>query len=207
MYSVKTNYHSAVLETLRKQEAGVEVVSGFELYLVLKMGFLPATIVFNGPCKSNEDLELAIQNDLLVINADSFSELRRIDRLAAKHHKKVNVGLRLNTQYSWKKFGVPIQNAEQFFIAGTKLKNVTLNSIHLHLGTDIHSTTPYANAINDIAELMGLLKKKKIEIDFLDLGGGFTKSNVGRWLGTTFLQMLREFLFHRTGKKLPLLKT
>jgi diaminopimelate decarboxylase len=162
MYSVKTNYHSAVLETLRKQEAGMEVVSGFELYLVLKMGFSPSKIVFNGPCKSNEDLELAIKNDLLLINADSFSELKRIDKMAAKNHKRINVGLRLNTRYTWKKFGVPIQYSEQFFRAGAKLKNIKLNSIHVHLGTDIHSTTPYTHAVADVTRLMSLLKKSGI---------------------------------------------
>ena len=128
------------------------------------------------------------------INADSFSELKRIVKMAAKNHKRINVGLRLNTRYAWKKFGVPIQYSEQFFRAGAKLKNVKLNSIHVHLGTDIRSTTPYTHAVADVTRLMSLLKKSGIAIEFLDLGGGFTKGNVGRWGGMTFLQTVTKWL-------------
>lgn len=194
MYSVKTNYHPAVLAVLKTLGAGAEVVSGFELYLALKMGFSPSSIVFNGPCKSADELDLAIRNDVFLINADSTSELSRIEKVAARRGKIINVGLRVNTQYGWKKFGIPIEHAENAFKLGTKLKNINLSALHIHLGTSIRSIKPYIHAVGALAELMSSLERMGVRIDLLDLGGGFTTSSAGRWIGAALFQAISKEL-------------
>ena len=181
-YSVKTNYLPAILRILHANGAGMEVVSGFELYLALKIGVPPEKIIYNGPSKTMEELELAVENDILLINADSMNEVRRIQTVAARHGKKVNVGIRVNIEsLTWKKFGIPLAHAPQVFQSARGLKNIQLSGLHAHIGTGIRNPGVYVATLKHLLELMVKLAESGIWINFLDIGGGFPAAGVGKW--------------------------
>jgi diaminopimelate decarboxylase len=181
-YSVKTNYLPAILSILHSKGAGMEVVSGFELYLALKTGVSPSRIIFNGPSKTVEELDFAIKSGILLINADSTSELQKIDKIGNKYGKVIDVGIRINIEtITWKKFGIPQEYAEEAYKFASKLKNINVRGLHVHIGTGISNPKPYIWALDHLLKLMRKLRDIGIRIDFLDIGGGFPASGVGRW--------------------------
>lgn len=197
-YSVKTNYVPAILSILHSQGASIEIVSGFELYLALKTGVPPSKIIFNGPSKTLEELDLAVRNGVFLINADSVSELQKINKLGKQHGKVVEVGIRVNPVETWKKFGIPLEYAEEAFKYASKLKNVKVRGIHAHVGTNILHTELYVLTLDKLLRLMRNLQKIDITIDFLDIGGGFPAHGVGRWGG-----FLRNSIIDALSARLP----
>ena len=95
-FSVKSNYNSAILRIIKENGLGADVVSDGELKKVLSLGFKPYKIVYSGVGKKFEELRFAISKNILLINVESESELKNIQKLARKFRKKVSVGLRLN---------------------------------------------------------------------------------------------------------------
>jgi diaminopimelate decarboxylase len=94
-YSYKTNYLPAVCNILHQEGAGAEVVSAFELLLAKKLGVLSSKIIFNGPGKSDSEIEMIIDDDIALVNADSIEELERINQIAKAKGKIVDVGIRV----------------------------------------------------------------------------------------------------------------
>ena len=212
-YSVKTNYLPAILSILHSKGAGMEVVSGFELYLALKTGVPPNRIIFNGPSKTVEELDFAIKSGILLINADSTSELEKINALGNKHGKKIDVGIRVNIEtITWKKFGIPLEYAQGVLKFASKLKNIKVRGVQVHIGTDISDPKPYVWTLDQLLKLLRKLPDIGIEIDFLDIGGGFPASGVGRWAERDFLidalpRRLRESRLRFSMKFLDMLKS
>ena len=95
-FSVKSNYNSAILRIVKEHGLGADVVSDGELKKVLSLGFKPSKIVYSGIGKKFEELKFAISKNILLINVESESELKNIEKLAKKFKKRVNLGLRLN---------------------------------------------------------------------------------------------------------------
>ena len=95
-YSVKANSNLSVIRTLSNLGAGADVVSGGELLRALKGGVSPKKIVFSGVGKTDQELEMAIESDILQINAESLSELSRLNIIAEKYNKIPKVGIRVN---------------------------------------------------------------------------------------------------------------
>jgi diaminopimelate decarboxylase len=212
-YSVKTNYLPAILSILHSNGASMEVVSGFELYLALKTGASPNRIIFNGPSKTAEELDFAIKSGILLINADSTSELQKIDRIGKKYGKVIDVGIRINIEtITWKKFGIPLEYAEDACRFASKLENVKVRGLHVHIGTDISNPKPYVWTLDHILKLVRKLRSIGIQIDFLDIGGGFPASGVGRWAARDPLidalsRRLRNSRLRFSTKFLDLLKS
>lgn len=206
-YSIKTNYLPAILSILHSEGASMEAVSGFEVYLALKIGVPPNKIIFNGPAKTLNELDFAIKNDIFLINADSRSELKKIDKIGKKYEKVINVGIRTNIEtITWKKFGIPLQYAGEAFKFSSRLKNVKVRGLHVHIGTKVSATKPYVWTLDKLLGLMRKIRKAGIVIDFLDIGGGFAVGGVGKrayrnfainviipqWLRKSRLRFLRK---------------
>ena len=212
-YSVKTNYLPAILSILRSQGASMEVVSGFELYLAFKIGVPPNKIVFNGPSKTTKELDYAIRKGTLLINADSTSELQKINKLGKKHGKKIDVGIRVNIEtITWKKFGIPLEYAEEAFEFASRLKNIKVRGLHVHIGTNISTVKPYVWTLDSLLKLMRRLRDIGIDIDFLDIGGGFPSGGVGKWADRDFFidvlsQRIRKSKLRFLTKSLDALKS
>jgi diaminopimelate decarboxylase len=171
-----------------QEGAGAEVVSGGELYIALKTGVDPAKIVYNGINKTDEELATAIKAGVGIINIESFSELKRIDKIAQNRGNIAKVGVRVNPGISPKthphiltgaresKFGLHIENNQAFeaYKLAKNLENVEIKGIHAHIGSQITEVSPYEETTRKIMDMVGRLKKElQVDLEYINLGGGF----------------------------------
>tara|TARA_B100001057_G_scaffold464404_2_gene519571 strand:- start:809 stop:2038 length:1230 start_codon:yes stop_codon:yes gene_type:complete len=181
-FAAKSNSNLSILRLLGRLGAGADVVSGGELLKALKAGIKPKKIVFSGVGKSEEELKIAINKNILLINCESESEAKLINKLARKSNKIVSIGFRLNPNIDAKthkkistgkaenKFGLSITNFKKFLNVLPKMKNVKLEALSVHIGSQILSDKPYKKTLQVMSKL---ILEKKLNLKFVDLGGGF----------------------------------
>jgi diaminopimelate decarboxylase len=176
-YSYKTNPLPGVIRALHDFGAGAEVISHFELWLALKLNVPPENIIFNGPGKTPESLELAISNKIKLVNIDAADEIDSIGRIAAKYRHRQKVGVRVITSVGWaSQFGLSLHNgsALEAFRRLIALEHVVPCGLHIHLGTGIKNVGIYLQAIREILEFsIQLDRNLGIKIQYFDVGGGF----------------------------------
>ncbi|MFC1645688.1 diaminopimelate decarboxylase family protein [Candidatus Omnitrophota bacterium] len=181
-YSYKTNPVPGVLNILHQQGAGAEVISSFELWLAFKQGVSPDKIIYNGPYKSDESLRMAIDKQIKLINIDSFDEIEKISTIAKELGKVPQVGIRVCSDVGWvNQFGFKIKTGEAFqaYKKCVTHKHLKLCGIHVHLGTCLKDPLIYTVAIDTVLKFINEIKDKLgIEIEYLDLGGGFAVPTV-----------------------------
>ncbi len=189
-YSVKSNNNLQILKNIKKLGLGADVVSQGELMKVLKAGINSKKIVFSGVGKTTEELKFAIKKNILLINAESESEVEEIEKIAKKQKKKVSIGLRLNPNTDAKtikkistgrkedKFGLTKNKFLNLVKKYEKSKFVKLKCLSVHIGSQITSHIPYANMLNTVSQV---IKKSNYYFEYIDLGGGmgikYHKSN------------------------------
>jgi len=181
-FSMKSNSNMSVCKALVNEGAGLDIVSGGELYKALKVGCPPENIVYASVGKKEEEIEAAIRKNILFFNVESVPELIMIDTVARRLKKKPNVALRLNpdvkadtheyitTGTKEKKFGIDFKSAEDIFDNANKYSNVYLKGIHLHIGSQITETGPFVEAIS---RTLDFIDRSNIEIEWMNIGGGF----------------------------------
>ncbi len=181
-FSVKANSNINILRILKKMGSGADVVSGGELLKTLKSGIKPNKIVFSGIGKTEEELKLAIKKNILLINVESENEAELINQISGKMKKKTSIGIRLNpdinapthkkisTGKAEDKFGLSKKNLITFCQNINKLKNLKLEAISVHIGSQILSENPFKKTLKVLEEI---ILKTKINFKFVDLGGGF----------------------------------
>ncbi len=183
-YATKANSNLAILNTLAKKGSGIDVVSGGELFKALKAGFPPEKIVFNGNGKTRQELEYALENDLLMINVDSINELFVLNQIASEKTKKAKIAIRVNpdvnpithhyiaTGLAKSKFGVNIHEVKDIYLQASKLENVEIKGIHCHVGSQIIQTNLYGEVLQKVIKLAEELHEIGIIIEYINLGGG-----------------------------------
>ena len=180
-FAVKANANLKLLKEIKKFGLGADVVSLGELAKALKAGIQAQKIVFSGVGKTSEELSFAIDKKILLINAESKSEILEIERIAKRKKKIVNIGIRLNPNTDAKtlsqistgkkhdKFGLP----EKYFLELVKyVKNsqfMNLKCISVHIGSQILSHQPYEKMLKVVDRI---IKKSNYKFKFIDLGGG-----------------------------------
>ena len=181
-FSTKSNSNLQILKVLSKLGAGADVVSGGELLKALKAGINSKKIVFSGVGKTEDELKLAINKNILLINCESESEAKLVNNIAKRSGKKVSIGFRLNPNIDAKthkkistgkaenKFGLSITDFKTFLKTLSSLKNVKLDALSVHIGSQILSDAPFKKTIYVIKNLV---KELKLNLQFVDLGGGF----------------------------------
>ena len=181
-FAAKSNSNLNILRVLGKLGAGADVVSGGELLKALKAGIRPNKIVFSGVGKTEEELKIAINKKILLINCESESEAKLVNNLAKKLRKKVSIGFRLNPNVDAKthknistgkaenKFGLSIKNFKVFLKTVKTFKNVKLEALSVHIGSQILNDTPFRKTLNVMSKL---IKGLKLNLKYVDLGGGF----------------------------------
>lgn len=200
-YSVKTNNEISVLKILAKEGSWAEIVAGYELELCKKAGFPPHKTIFDGPCKSDEEIELGIKSGIHAFYADSVGEFDRLNALARKMDKTVGVGLRINlglrsvlegpAETYIGKFGVDYEKAFEILVSASTLPNLKVIAISTHLGSQILSVEPYLKAVGKMFRLASELYKGGIAIQEINLGGGFpSQTLVKMTLPSFFLSMM-----------------
>ena len=180
-FSVKSNSNLQILREIKKSGMGADVVSKGEMMQALKAGISPKKIVFSGVGKKTDELKFAIEKKILLINAESESEIFEIERLAKSKKKIVNIGIRLNPNIDAKtlkkistgkhedKFGLT-EKAFLNILNNFKDSNfVKVKCLSVHIGSQITDYKPYSKMINVLDKI---IKKSKHLFDYIDLGGG-----------------------------------
>ncbi len=180
-YAVKANSNLGILKEIKKNNLGADVVSGGELMKALKAGINPKKIVFSGVGKTTNEIEYAINKNILLINAESKSEILEIEKISKKKKKIVNVGIRLNPNTDAKtlnqistgkkenKFGVDQKVFMQLVNTIKKSKHLNLKCLSVHIGSQILSNKPYQKMLKVINKI---IKLSNYNFEYVDLGGG-----------------------------------
>ena len=180
-FAVKSNTNINILREIKELNLGADVVSIGELMKALKAGIKPQKIVFSGVGKTSSEIEYAINKKILLINAESKSEILEIKKIAKKKKKIVNIGVRLNpntdantlsqisTGKKENKFGVDEKVFLQLFKYIKSSKYLNLNCLSVHIGSQILSHKPYQKMLLVVDKL---IKKLNYNFQYIDLGGG-----------------------------------
>jgi diaminopimelate decarboxylase len=184
-YAVKANSNLAVLRLLRDLGAGADIVSGGELARALAAGFEPGRIVFSGVGKTDEELTAAVEAGIGHVHLESTAELAALGRIAARLGRSVRVGIRVNpdvtadthpyiaTGQGGIKFGVPVDQVVPLALAVGEHPLLTLDTIAMHIGSQLLDPRPYAEGIGRLLELIDRLCEAGVStIRSLDVGGG-----------------------------------
>ncbi len=185
-FAVKSLLNLHVLELMVREGAGFDVTSGGELYRCLQAGADPKKIVFAGVGKTDRELTEALQAGIGLFNVESEQEFENLSRLAGRLGVKPRAALRVNpdvydpkthtytvTGKKETKFGVDIERAQRFFESYGRDDNVTLDAIHIHIGSPIYSPQPYVQAIEKTLSLIDELSTRGLPVRCLDIGGGY----------------------------------
>jgi len=182
-WSYKTNYMSAVCNVFHQEGSWAEVVSGFEYDKAILNGVDGSKIIFNGPDKTEEDLEKAIKNESL-IHIDHLDELYSVIELTDKLKKKPKVAIRVNMDTGiypmWDRFGFNYENGQAWDALNKIMRSdkLELVGLHCHIGTFMLTAQAYGTAAYKMADLaLGVKKKYNHDIKYIDMGGGFASKN------------------------------
>lgn len=183
-YSAKANTSLGVLKTLCDQGAGLDIVSGGELFKGLKAGFKPDTIVYSGVGKRIDEIDFALNSDILMFNIESREELDVLQERAKTLGKTARISIRVNPDVDPKthphistglkknKFGIDTENAMETYAAASRMDHVAIIGIDCHIGSQITQVHPFEEALQSLIELIDRLKAMGIGIRYLDMGGG-----------------------------------
>ena len=190
-YAIKANSNQAIIKLMASLGAGADVVSIGELERAIMAGVNPKKIIFEGIGKTNEDISFALSKSIRLINVESIDELQRINSIAIKQNKIVDIGIRLNpnidgqtidkisTGKKTDKFGIDTEKLRDIFQILEVSKNVNLIGISCHIGSQIFN-------INIFTEIF---KKMKINAQlFIDNGYLIKHVDLGGGLGVTYQQ-------------------
>ena len=180
-FAVKSNTNINLIREIKKFGLGADVVSMGELMIAIKAGINPKKIVFSGVGKTFEEINYAINKKIFLINAESESEIKQIEKIAKLKKKKIQIGVRLNPNTDAKtlsqistgkkenKFGVNGKTFIRIVNNYKNSKNIELKCLSVHIGSQILDHKPYEKMLKSISEI---LKKIKYRFEFIDLGGG-----------------------------------
>jgi diaminopimelate decarboxylase len=188
-FSVKANSNIALLRTFTNEGGGFDIVSGGELFRVLKAGADPKKIVFSGVGKRKDEIEYALDSGILMFNVESEHEMVALDEIAGGIGKKAPISLRINpdvdpqthpyisTGMKKAKFGVEIKRSLESYKRAAAMPHLEVVGVDCHIGSQLTSVSPFVDALARVREyldrvLVGSLKKEGAQIRYLDLGGG-----------------------------------
>ncbi|MFH0953169.1 MAG: diaminopimelate decarboxylase [Verrucomicrobiota bacterium] len=183
-FSVKVNTNAAVIRTFADLGAGADVVSGGELFRARRAGVPADRIVFAGVGKTVEEIEYALKEGILFFTVESEAELERIAECAVRLRQTARVALRVNPDVDPKthryistgkkenKFGLDLVRAERAYEQASRLSNLEIVGLHMHIGSQILSPEPYAESLEKVAGLCQQLKRRFPSFKYIDFGGG-----------------------------------
>jgi diaminopimelate decarboxylase len=183
-YAVKANDHLAILDIFRGLGAGADVVSLGEFMRTQRAGIAPGHVVFSGVGKSPAELGAAIAANIGQVNIESLEELNMLAAVAARLGRPVRVALRMNpdvdagthekitTGLAGNKFGIPAADIPFVYAHAARLPHIEPVGLALHIGSQILSPSPYAQAYHKAAAMVRKLRELGQTVSVLDLGGG-----------------------------------
>lgn len=208
-YSVKANSNLTILKVLVNKGAGLDIVSGGELFRAKKAGCPPRKIVYASVGKTTGEIEEAIKAGILFFNVESYPELQNIQHIAKRLRQAVNVSLRINPDVEPKthkyittgkltnKFGIDFKSAKQVILLARAFSYLKISGLHIHIGSQITTPEPYVAALKKVIAFIAELKKEGIVLEYLNIGGG---------LGIIYDNETPQTAQKFAAKVLPLLK-
>lgn len=190
-FSVKSNSNLSICKILAEAGSGFDVVSGGELFRVIKAGGDPSKIVFAGVGKTDREIQYALENDIFMFNVESQAELNHINQLAKEAGKVAKVALRINPDIDAKthaktttgkrenKFGIDFSEAEGLIKQSAQYGSIELCGLHVHLGSPIYTVDPYVSSLRKIVKLIEKCRGVGLDIEYMNIGGGYCISYTG----------------------------
>ena len=183
-YAVKANANPKVLRIIREAGLGVDCVSGGEIEASVKAGFPSSKIVYAGVGKSDWEINLGLDNDILCFNVESIPELEVINELAAAKGKVARVAFRLNpnvgahthanitTGLAENKFGIDMRDMLKVIEVASQMANIKVVGLHFHIGSQILDMGDFEALCNRVNELQNELERHRIRLEHINVGGG-----------------------------------
>jgi len=183
-YSAKANTSLGILKILCEEGAGLDIVSGGELFKGLQAGFRPEIIVYSGVGKRIDEIDFALQTGILMFNIESREELDVLQERATTLGRTARISIRVNpdvdplthphisTGLKKNKFGIDVETALETYAAASRMHHVEIVGIDCHIGSQITQVHPFEEALNSLIDLVDRLKGMGIDIRYLDMGGG-----------------------------------
>ncbi len=195
VFAVKANNNIHLLKKMKSLGIGADVVTIGEIKAAERAGISHNDMVMNGNAKTEEELEYAIRNEFFMINVDSADEYEIVEELAKKLNKKPNISFRLNPDVDPKthphistglkenKFGINFEVGYLLIKEAYRSPYINLKGIHTHIGSQILEVSPFYDAFSKVKELLERLRRKGIELQYYNIGGGwgidYTKNGKG----------------------------
>ncbi len=182
-FAVKSNSNRAVLRTVADLGGGFDIVSAGELQRVIAAGGQAGKCAFAGVGKSEAEIRYALEQGVYTFNVESEAELKRIDAIAGRLKKKAPVAVRVNpnveahthakitTGTYENKFGIAFEEIEKVYARASRMKNLWLRGVQMHIGSQITESTPFETAVRKVGPLAARLKARH-GLEFFSLGGG-----------------------------------
>jgi diaminopimelate decarboxylase len=208
-FSVKANSNLALLKALVDKGAGLDIVSGGELFRALRAGCPARKIVYASVGKTDREIEEAISRGILFFNVESLPELENINNIAKKLNRVTNVAIRINPDVEPKthkfittgkitnKFGIDFNSAYKILCMRNRFPSINICALHIHIGSQITESAPFVAAITKVTKFIRRLKNAGIELEYLNIGGG---------LGIIYDKETPQTAQKFANKVLPLLK-
>jgi diaminopimelate decarboxylase len=183
-YAMKANSNQAVVATLARLGAGMDVVSEGELRRARAAGVPGSRIVFSGVAKTAAEMAYGLSEDILCFNVESVPELERLSGVAAGMGRTARVSLRINPDVDAKthhkistgkaenKFGIPWHDARDAYARAAALPGLSVTGIDMHIGSQITELEPFDAAFSRLGDLISALRGDGHAVDHVDLGGG-----------------------------------
>ncbi len=211
-YSLKANANLSIIRLLVEEGAGLDAVSGGEVFRAVRAGANPDQIVFAGVGKTKAELTYALEVGVGWLNVESAHELARIAHIAGSMGKQARVALRVNpniqadthhyiaTGHAAAKFGIPLEEAAQLLTEYAGSERVTVEGLHVHIGSQLGSVEQTVDAVHRVLPLFDAYP----QLNTLNLGGGFPVSYTGEAVPPpeTFASALKTCLQGRDVKLL-----
>ena len=183
-FAVKSNSNLSVLKLLKNIGADFDIVSGGELFRVLKAGGTADQCTFAGVGKTREEIEYSLEQGIYSFNVESEAELRFINEIAKERDSIAPVAVRVNpnvdakthkyisTGKSENKFGIDFEFIEDLYSkASSEFKNIKLRGLQMHIGSQLTQVKPFLEAVEKVSPLVTNLKNT-YGIEFFSIGGG-----------------------------------
>ena len=211
-FSVKSNANKEILKIINKKGLGADVVSKGEMIRALKAGINPKKIVFSGVGKKYDEIKFAVNKNILLINAESVSEIKEIEAIAKSLNRRIKVGIRLNPDTDAKtlssistgkkenKFGVNTHQLRSILENYKNSKYLDFACLSVHIGSQITSHKPYEKMLKVIQKNINYSKH---HFEFIDLGGGMgikydRKDRILNY--TKYKNLIKKFLDENNSK-------
>lgn len=183
-FSVKANPNLALLRALVCRGAGLDIVSGGELFRALAAGCPSQRIVYASVGKTDAEIRQALRARILFFNVESLAELANINRIARRMRTIARVAIRINPDVEAKthhyistgkitnKFGIDLVSAGRIFSRQGAFPFLNICGLHIHIGSQITSSAPFVAALTKVAGFIESLRKTGVALEYLNIGGG-----------------------------------